>query len=278
MIVQSPQNANAHCTAIARDRPSYPVRQLWQRTLIRGTVLDFGCGLGADVRFLRERGVDVTGYDPHYAPDYPQEQFDTILCTYVLNVLLPEEQAHVLMAVAERLKPTGRAYFTVRRDVARGGFRWHVMHKCNVYQCNVALPYASVLRTKHCEIYEYRHYNQRSDGNDEACMYCAPPAEYKLFTESATAYALVVDQRDGVEQIVVVPKRHAASYFELTDHEKRACWLMIERVHALFRQGRNSFDIHICSDSRGNLPHMHIRLTPCHVHQNSTEGAQAAAV
>lgn len=31
-----------------------------------------------------------------------------ILCLYVLNVLLPEEQAHVLMAVSELLAPTGR--------------------------------------------------------------------------------------------------------------------------------------------------------------------------
>ncbi|MCA9982497.1 MAG: methyltransferase domain-containing protein, partial [Anaerolineales bacterium] len=80
-----------------------------------GRTLDFGCGLGADVAFLAAQGVDITGYDPHYAPTYPTEQFDTIMCHYVLNVLLPEEQAYVLMAISELLKPSGRAFFTVRR-------------------------------------------------------------------------------------------------------------------------------------------------------------------
>lgn len=36
-----------------------------------------------------------------YAPTYPTGQFDTILCQYVLNVLLPEEQVQVLMAVSK---------------------------------------------------------------------------------------------------------------------------------------------------------------------------------
>ena len=109
MIVQSPKNPNSHLTVKDRKWPSYPTKHLLAQGLIQGRVLDFGCGLGTDVAFLRAKGIDITGYDPHYAPAYPTGRFDTILCHYVLNVLLPEEQIQVLMAVAELLKPSGRA-------------------------------------------------------------------------------------------------------------------------------------------------------------------------
>jgi ATP adenylyltransferase len=49
---------------------------------IRGRVLDFGCGLGADVLFLRKNGFETIGYDPYYAPEIPEGRFDTILSNY----------------------------------------------------------------------------------------------------------------------------------------------------------------------------------------------------
>lgn len=88
----------------------------------------------------------------------PTVRFDTLLRHYVLNVLLPEEQALVLMAVAELLAPDGIAYYTVRRDIASAGFRAHTEHAgVKVYQRNVVLPFASVLTAEHCEIYACRH-------------------------------------------------------------------------------------------------------------------------
>lgn len=92
------RNPNAHLTAKERGRPSYPTRRLLAMRRIEGRVLDFGCGYGADVDFLRDKGFDVTGYDPHHAPAYPEGTFDTILCHYVLNVLFPKEQSRVLYA------------------------------------------------------------------------------------------------------------------------------------------------------------------------------------
>jgi len=70
------------------------------------------------------KGYNVTGYDPHYAPDQPKGKFDTIVCLYVLNVLLPKEQEYVLMSISELLLPEGSAYFAVRRDIQRDGFRF----------------------------------------------------------------------------------------------------------------------------------------------------------
>ncbi|WP_373515966.1 methyltransferase domain-containing protein [Persicitalea sp.] len=81
-------NPNTHLTAKERTTPSLPVRMLLDRKLIQGKVLDFGCGFGKDVNHLLVKGFDAKGYDPHYYPEYPAEKFDTILCFYVLNVLL----------------------------------------------------------------------------------------------------------------------------------------------------------------------------------------------
>jgi 2-polyprenyl-3-methyl-5-hydroxy-6-metoxy-1,4-benzoquinol methylase len=64
LIYRSPDNPNSHLTAKERDRPSFPTRRLFSEGLVTGRVLDFGCGKGADVSFLQESGVDVTGF-PH---------------------------------------------------------------------------------------------------------------------------------------------------------------------------------------------------------------------
>lgn len=236
MIYQSPQNPNVHLTVKERQWPSYPTKQLWNLGLIQGRVLDFGCGLGTDVNFLQSNQVDAVGYDPHYAPTYPTGKFDTILCHYVLNVLLGEEQAHVLMAISELLKPTGRAYFTVRRDIQQSGFRTHTKHDRKVYQCNVALPYKSILVTEHCEVYEYQHVNRISEQQGECCPYCNPVMHAELVTESATAYTLLVEQTKPTVRALIVPKRHVIDYFALSHHEKTACWLMADRVQVLFKK------------------------------------------
>jgi len=234
--------------------------------LIRGRVLDFGSGTGTDVKFLRKKQFDVTGYDPFYAPDYPTGQFDTILCHYVLNVLLPEEQAHVLMAVSELLKPVGRAYFTVRRDIKRNGFRTHIKHKCPVYQCNVFLPYKSVLTTKHCEVYEYRHYNQLSHKTKNNCPFCAPVSNQELVTESATVYAMFDKYPVSAGHTLVIPKQHVADYFELSARTKTAIWLVVDRVKILLTQRFHpdgfNLGINVGAAAGQTVSHVHIHVIP----------------
>lgn len=265
MIYQSPQNPNVHLTVKDRKWPSYPTKQLWNRGLIQGCVLDFGCGLGADVQFLRENEIEVVGYDPHYAPEYPAGKFDTILCHYVLNVLLAEEQSHVLMAISELLKPTGKAYFTVRRDIQRSGFRTHTKHNQKVYQCNAILPYQSILSAEHCEIYEYQHFNRIDRLQDDNCSHCHPSVDYELVTESATAYTLLVEDDMATVHAIITPKRHVKDYFELSQHEKTACWMMVDRVQKLLKKRfqANSYKLSIETQYANNqsTSHTYVRLT-----------------
>ena len=266
LIYQSPKNPNSHLTIKERKFPSYPTKHLFSAGLVQGRVLDFGCGSGIDVEFLRKNGFEVIGYDPHYAPEAPSGQFDTILCNYVLNVLLPEEQTHVLMAVSELLKPTGCAYFTVRRDIQHNGFRMHVKHGINVYQCNVILPYRTILKTENCEIYGYRHINQFGNMAKTNCPFCSPNSEQEIITESATAFAMLDKYPVSKGHTLIIPKHHVENYFDLSEHSKTACWLVVDRAKRLLTERFNpdGFNIGVNIGYAGGqtIPHLHIHLIP----------------
>ncbi|NME70944.1 class I SAM-dependent methyltransferase [Flammeovirga aprica] len=143
-------------TAIHRKSISFPSRFLHEKKFLKGEVLDFGSGHGKDTEALALLGVEIEQYDKFYAPVFPNKKYDTIICHYVLNVVEKEEQTRVLAEVSYLLKPGGKAYFTVRRDLNKEGIRIHAIHKLPTYQCNVKLPFRSLLITKHCEVYEYQ--------------------------------------------------------------------------------------------------------------------------
>jgi ATP adenylyltransferase len=266
VIYQSIENPFSYLTAKHRTAPSFPLRQLLSKGLVHGRVLDFGSGLGTDVAYLLKYGIDAEAFDPHYAPELPNGRYDTILCTYVLNVLLPIEQAHVLMAISEILTPSGNAFLTVRRDIQRGGYRTHVIHQAKVYQCNVILPFQSILSTKHCEIYHYRHINQREVRKHEECKFCNPDSTLTLITESATAYAIQPQFPSTPGHSLIVPKPHIAQYLDLPERNKTACWLMIDRVKSILERMYNpiGFRIHIDVNASDHhtVSHAHIHLLP----------------
>ena len=118
-----------YLTAIKRTDLSVPVRYLLQHSLLKGRILDFGCGFGYDTDELKRRGYDIIGYDYYYRTEYPDGKFDTIFCVYVLNVLEPYAQAEVMMNVSNLLSPKGTAYFAVRRDIKEEGFRLHAIYR-----------------------------------------------------------------------------------------------------------------------------------------------------
>jgi diadenosine tetraphosphate (Ap4A) HIT family hydrolase len=225
-------NKFSHLTAIERTKLSSPMRFLLTKNLLDRRILDFGCGWGNDVKLLAQQGLEIEGYDPHYAPTYPTGKFDTIVCCYVLNVLMPAEQANVLMNIAHLLKPGGKAYYAVRRDLKKEGFREHYIHKKPTYQCNVKLPFKSIELTEYSEIYEYIHYNHQWNSENN-CIFCNPHRKIQLLTESATAYAMFDGYPISKGHVLIVPKRHISNYFELPSKEQSACWLMANKVQQL---------------------------------------------
>ena len=112
-------------TAIARKKPSLPLRLVLNE--LHGKILDYGCGRGTDVNYLKSLGYDVYGYDLYWSEWYHPElltdnTYDVVLCFYVLNVVPPWDREKILENIRRILKPSGVAYFAVRdtSEVVKG--------------------------------------------------------------------------------------------------------------------------------------------------------------
>jgi diadenosine tetraphosphate (Ap4A) HIT family hydrolase len=260
------QNQNSHLTAIERSSLSYPARILLNQKKIKGKVLDFGCGIGKDVELLKNKGFDVVGYDPFYFPKFPNEKFDTILCFYVLNVLLPEEQAEVLMNVSSLLNPNGKAYFAVRKDIQNEGFRVHKIHKKETYQCLIKLAYLSVFKNENCEIYEYEHYTTLNKGNVDLSPFLIGEETRELIVETATVFSFYDKFPVSEGHSLIVPKRLVSNYFDLTLKEQTACWIVVNRVKSILQEKFNpdgfNVGININEDAGQTIWHCHIHIIP----------------
>lgn len=256
---------NSHLTAKERTSLSFPVRWLLQNNFLKGRILDFGCGLGSDVKILSFNGRDISGFDKYYFPEIPSGKFDTIICSYVLNVLLPDEQPDVFMNVSEFLNPDGKAYYTVRRDIRFEGFRIHKIYKKTTYQCIVKLPFKSIFRNDFCEIYEYQHYNT-VDHNDINCPFCNPDKKITLLSETATTFSVLDKYPVSKGHALVIPKRHISNYFDLSIHDQRACWLMVNRIKDIltYNYQPDGFNIGINVNPSGGqtIFHVHIHIIP----------------
>ncbi|MEH1902334.1 MAG: bifunctional class I SAM-dependent methyltransferase/HIT family protein [Nostoc sp.] len=259
------KNQFSYLTAIERSYLSFPAQFLLNQNLLQGKILDFGCGFGNDVKILRQKGYDITGYDPYYFPEYPDNKFDTIICFYVLNVLFTEEQTNVLMEVSHLLKPGGKAYYAVRRDIKKEGFREHYVHKKPTYQCIVKLPFTSVILDEYRELYEYIHYNHQPNSSNY-CIFCNPHKTLKLLTESATAYAILDGYPISKGHILIIPKRHVSSYFELPFKEQSACWFMVNKVQEIlkteFEPDGFNVGMNINRAAGQNIMHASIHIIP----------------
>jgi DNA phosphorothioation-associated putative methyltransferase len=97
-----------HKTALTRYDLSRPVKTLIEyRQLSPGSsFLDYGCGLGADIRGLRELGFHACGWDPVHAPDGPRTEAEVVNLGYVLNVI--EDPAERLDTLASAWRLTKR--------------------------------------------------------------------------------------------------------------------------------------------------------------------------
>lgn len=260
------QNSYSHLTAKERESLSFPAKFLLNKNFFVGDVLDFGCGFGKDVELLKEKGINIVGYDKHYFPKYPEKKFDTIICFYVLNVLLPEEQASVLMELSQLVKPTGKVFIAVRRDLQFEGFRTHKLHQKKTYQCNVVLNSKSIFKNENCEIYEYKHFNQLKRKENSSCPFCNPDAERELIVESATAYAMFDKFPVSNGHALIIPKKHCADYFDLTFKEQSACVFMLNTVKQIIKQKFNpdgfNVGINISEAAGQTVSHVHIHLIP----------------
>ncbi|MCH2050580.1 MAG: bifunctional class I SAM-dependent methyltransferase/HIT family protein [Trichodesmium sp. ALOHA_ZT_67] len=261
MFTNKQPNQYTHLTAIDRKFISFPTQVILKQNLLVGKILDFGCGLGKDVKLLQKKGFDIIGYDPYYFPEYPQGKFDTILCFYVLNVLFEQPQIEVLMQISQLLNSEGKAYYAVRRGLKGEGFREHYIHKKPTYQCLVNLPFKSIYTDELREIYEYTHYNQQKNSENK-CLFCNPRKNLQLITESAKAYAILDGYPVTKGHTLIIPKLHQENYFELPINDQLECWLMVNQVQKILQEKYqpDGFNIGINVNHAGGQKMMHTNI------------------
>ena len=88
-----------HKTAMIRYDFSKPIKMLIQSELLKegATILDYGCGHGADVTGLENLGYDVAAWDPVHRPDGERRKSDFVNLGYVINVIEnPAERVETL--------------------------------------------------------------------------------------------------------------------------------------------------------------------------------------
>ncbi len=118
----------SYLTAISRNKLSLPAQYISDNDLLKGDLLDYGCGRGSDANLLL-----ADKYDPYYFPQKPNHQYDTIICNYVLNVVKPQIVNEIVNAIKSYLKVGGTAYIVVRRDIKKEGItskgtgQWNVL-------------------------------------------------------------------------------------------------------------------------------------------------------
>ena len=203
------KNEYSHLTAKERDKLSFPMNWLKKNNKLVGEILDFGCGFGSDANLLNNQKFSFDKYDKFYFKDYPKNKYDTISCIYVLNVVDVWEQSDILMSITNLLKPNGKAYFAVRRDVKKEGFRTHFIHKEQTYQTNVKLPFISIFRNDFTEIYEYQHYQIRNN----------------ILFETALAYSYIEN-----DMVFVKSKSNINQFLNLSISEQISCLLIANRI------------------------------------------------
>lgn len=107
-----------HLTALERTKPSKPVRYLlhYNKLPKQERILDFGCGKGFDVAFLKSLGFHVHGYDPYkeFGFNKVHGKFFCVLMTYVINHLTHSQSMPVLAKAWSLLRPEGTLHISVR--------------------------------------------------------------------------------------------------------------------------------------------------------------------
>lgn len=75
------------------------------------SILDYGCGRGADVKFYRSLGFNADGFDPHIAFGWetlPSNIYDLVTVVFVLNVLPnPLERLNVVKLALQKVRKGG---------------------------------------------------------------------------------------------------------------------------------------------------------------------------
>jgi len=97
------------------------------------------------------------------------------------------------------------------------------------------------------------------------CIFCEPPKQNILF-EQELWVCMFDNYPVSKGHLLIIPKRHVRTYFDLTEEEKTSLHLMLDKAKAMLDEEYhpNGYNIGAnCGEASGQtIPHCHIHVIP----------------
>ena len=133
-------------------------------------------------------------------------------------------------------------------------------------QCNVNLPYKSLVANKSYELYQYNHFNKLPRKDGEKCPFCRLSRRVEIICETATCVAFYDGYPVSPGHALIIPKRHVANYFDLTNHEREAKNVVLQyvkqKVEERFHPDGYNIGINVGEYAGQSVFHCHMHLIP----------------
>jgi diadenosine tetraphosphate (Ap4A) HIT family hydrolase len=97
------------------------------------------------------------------------------------------------------------------------------------------LPYKSLVSNKGYKLYQYQHFNKLPRKEGERCPFCKLSHKVEIICETATCVAFYDGYPVSPGHALIIPKRHVANYFDLTNHEREAMNVFHCHMHLIPR-------------------------------------------
>jgi diadenosine tetraphosphate (Ap4A) HIT family hydrolase len=101
--------------------------------------------------------------------------------------------------------------------------------------------------------------------SSERCIFCHTANE-KLVAENALAQAVLDTYPVSPGHVLIIPRRHAATIWDLTDEEYTACFALVREARAIIQERHTPDGFNVganCGEAAGqSVWHAHIHLIP----------------
>lgn len=123
------------------------------------------------------------------------------------------------------------------------------------------LSFQSLERNLIYELYQYQHFNKLSRKEGEVCPFCCLSRGVEIICETAVAFY------DGYSvspsHALIIPKRHVASYFDLTNHERETMNVVFQSVKQKLdgRYHPDGYNVGINVNEEADQSVFHVHIT-----------------
>lgn len=128
------------------------------------------------------------------------------------------------------------------------------------------LSFQSLERNLIYELYQYQHFNKLSRKEGEVCPFCCLSRGVEIICETAVAFY------DGYSvspsHALIIPKRHVASYFDLTNHERETMNVVFQSVKQKLdgRYHPDGYNVGINVNEEADQSVFHVHITGQVIH------------